>query len=164
MKRLGILVASDRSHRGERPDASGPAIRAWAPGAGFEVAAEEVVPDEREIIRARLREWADGLRLDLILTSGGTGLGPRDVTPEATLDAVDRRADGIPELLRAETRARTPLAALSRAEAGLRGKTLIVNLPGSPGAVGEWLAVLAPLLHHALAMVDGKGHEEAMKR
>lgn len=157
-KRLGILVVSDRASRGEYEDLSGPAITAWALGVGLEVAFSGVVPDERERIQERLREWTDKFHLDLILTSGGTGLGPRDVTPEATKAVIEREVSGIPELLRAATSSQSPLAALSRAIAGLRGCTLIVNLPGHPRAVQEWLTILGPLLNHAFAMILHQPH------
>ena len=162
MKRLGILVVSDRASRGVYPDASGPAIAEWAAGAGLTVEALNVVPDEPEHIEARLRTWADDFNLDLILTSGGTGFGPRDVTPEATLAVLERPTPGIPEHLRLATAARTPRAVLSRAVAGLRGRTLIVNLPGAPQAARDWLAILEPLLPHAFAMVEGHPHGDAV--
>lgn len=163
-KRVGILVVSDRASRGEYEDVSGPAVTAWALGVGLEVAFASVVPDERERIQEKLKEWADELHLDLILTSGGTGLGPRDVTPEATRAAIDREVPGIPERIRAAAPSQVPLAVLSRAVAGLRGRTLIVNLPGHPKAVQEGLSILEPLLSHAFAMVEGKGHEEKILR
>lgn len=158
-KRIGILVISDRASRGEYTDISGPAITGWASQAGFKVAAFHVVPDEQQLIKAKLTEWADGLHLDLILTSGGTGLSPRDTTPEATLSVIEREIQGIPELLRTATGTTNSKAALSRAVAGLRGKTLIVNLPGNPEGVREWLGVLSPLLPHAFEMIEGKSHE-----
>lgn len=159
MKRIGILVVSDRAAKGEYPDLSGPTLKDWALQAGFKAAAFDVIPDEQELVQAKLTEWSDLLRLDLILTSGGTGLSPRDVTPEATLSVIERQAQGIPEYLRTATGAGNPKAALSRAVAGLRGRTLIVNLPGSPEGMREWLGVLSPLLPHALEMIEGKGHE-----
>ena len=161
MRQVGILVISDRSSRGERSDKSGPLIQSWAEAANLKVAALEITPDEATFIQEKLRLWADELHLDLILTSGGTGLGPRDVTPEATLAVLERQAQGIPELLRATTGIKTPVAALSRAVAGTRGQALIVNLPGSPKAVEEWLDVLGTLLPHAFSMLDGKTHEQA---
>lgn len=158
MRRLGILVVSDRAAKGEYPDLSGPAIERWASQKGLEVAAIQIVPDEQEAIREKLVQWADELTCDLILTSGGTGFSPRDVTPEATLKVMERQAQGIPEYLRTATGPGNPRAALSRALAGLRGKTLIVNLPGNPEGVKEWLEALSRLLPHAFEMIDGKGH------
>jgi len=158
VKRLGILVVSDRAAQGEYRDLSGPAMEQWASQEGWEVAAIQIVPDEQEAIREKLIQWADELRCDLILTSGGTGFSPRDVTPEATLDVLERLAQGIPEYLRTQTGKANPKAALSRAVAGLRGRTLIVNLPGSPEGVKEWLQALSSLLPHAFEMMEGKGH------
>jgi molybdenum cofactor synthesis domain-containing protein len=132
---------------------------------GIEVARYEVVPDEAEIISTRLREWTDALGLDLILTSGGTGLSSRDVTPEATLAVVDKIIPGLTEAMRIDTMKRKPEAILSRAVAGSRGKCLIVNLPGSPKAVRECLEVILSALPHALDILGGKtsecGHVEA---
>lgn len=163
MKRLGILVVSDRAARGEYRDLSGPVIERWAIEAGLEVAALQIVPDEQEAIREKLMQWADELTCDLILTSGGTGLSPRDVTPEATLKVIDRQASGIPEFLRASTGAGNPHVPLSRAVAGLRGRTLIVNLPGSPEGIKEWLTALSSLLPHAFEMIEGKGHGDLQR-
>lgn len=159
MKRAGLLVVSDRASRGEQADLCGPAMAAWARQAGLEVTLLGILPDERRQIQETLRVWADEQRLDLILTSGGTGLGPRDVTPEATLGILERRADGIPERLRLAAGRENPRAALSRAVAGLRGRTLIVNLPGSPKGVRECLEELSALLGHVFEMIEGKGHE-----
>jgi molybdenum cofactor synthesis domain-containing protein len=146
MPRVGILTVSDRSHRGERKDLSGPAIREVVlerlEGAHVEV--EAVAPDELDIIRGSLVAWADEVGLDLILTTGGTGFGPRDVTPEATRSILIREAPGLVEAMRAASLQITPHAMLSRAVAGIRGRTLIVNLPGSPKAVRENLEVILP--------------------
>ncbi len=158
MKQIGLLVVSDRASRGEQPDLCGPAMVAWASSAGLKVAVADMVPDEQRQIQEMLKIWADELHLDLILTSGGTGFCPRDVTPEATLAVIERQAEGIPERLRMATGQRNSKTALSRAVAGLRGRTLIVNLPGNPDGVREWLEVLSQILPHAFEMMEGKGH------
>ena len=153
---VGILTISDKGARGEREDTSGAAIREML--SSLEVAVEryEVVADERASITQRLITWADEAGLDLIVTSGGTGLGPRDVTPEATRDAIDYEAPGLVEAMRLEGLKHTPMAMLSRAVAGVRGRTLIVNLPGSPRGVRENLTVLLPVLPHALETLRGQ--------
>lgn len=156
--RAAVLTASDRCSRGKATDTSGPHIAARLCGAGFEVVATTVVPDERETIAGRLNDWIAALALDVIVTTGGTGFSVRDVTPEATLDVIDRRASGIAEAIRAAGMAHTPRACLSRGEAGLAGTTLIVNLPGSLEAVREGMDVLVELLPHAVRMIAGEGH------
>ena len=158
--RLAILTISDAGSRGERADTSGDAIADWAAGKGFELADRALVPDETGRIAAVLAAWADGEVADLVLTTGGTGLTPRDVTPEATRAVLDREAPGIAEALRAAAYARFPRAALSRGAAGVRGRTLIVNLPGSTGGVKDGLAVLNELVEHAVELVRGErtGH------
>jgi len=156
--RIGILTVSDRCFEQKMPDDSGAFARSFFAGEE-KVIRHKVVPDERKEIVEALLEMSDHLHLDLIVTIGGTGLGPRDVTPEATASVIDRTVPGVPEYLRRETQIRNPHAVISRAIAGLRGKTFIVNLPGNPKAVLEQLALLAPLLPHVQEMLDGKTHE-----
>ncbi len=153
--RVGILTISDKGSRGGRDDTSGAAIKEMLAAIDASVELYEVVPDEAEEIASRLRRWCDEESLDLILTSGGTGLSPRDVTPEATLSVVDRLAPGIAEAVRQEGLRHTPMAMLSRAVAGLRGQTLIINLPGSEKAVREGLSCLIPVLRHGVETSKG---------
>jgi molybdopterin adenylyltransferase len=152
---VAVLTVSDQSARGERADRGGPAAREAIEAAGGTVVRAEIVPDERDLIAAKLREWSDA-GIDLILTTGGTGLAPRDVTPDATLDVVERLVPGIAEVMRAESLKKTPAAMLSRAVAGVRGRTLIVNLPGSPKGVVECLAAIMPALPHAVETMRGE--------
>ena len=154
--KAAVLTVSDRSFRGERPDEGGPLISAMLKDAGYEVLRTAVVPDEREEIARVLREWADAGDVRLILTTGGTGFSPRDVTPEATLSVCHRSTPGIPEAMRCASMAVTPRAMLSRAAAGIRGGTLIVNLPGSPKAAKENLESVLPPLDHGLQMLSGE--------
>jgi molybdenum cofactor synthesis domain-containing protein len=153
--RVGVLTVSDLASQGRRADDSGDAVAAWAAGRGFELVVRSVVPDETDRIAAKLTRWSDSGEVDLVLTTGGTGLGTRDVTPEATLAVLDRSAPGIAEALRAAAAPKFPRAWLSRGAAGTRGQTLIVNLPGSTGGVKDGLAVLDDLVDHAVALVRG---------
>ena len=159
--RIGILTASDRSARGEREDTSGQALARLVRKQGWSVERQALLPDDQAAIRDLLLSWADSGELDLILTTGGTGFSPRDVTPEATLSVLERQAAGIVEALRAAIGPRFPQAWLSRAVAGTRGKTLIVNLAGSEKAVMEGLKVLEDFIDHAVDQVSGAhvGHE-----
>jgi len=153
--RAGLLTVSDRGSRGERTDESGDAAREMLEQAGFVVEKREIVPDEAPRIRAVLRNWADRDGLALILTSGGTGLSPRDVTPQATQEVLDYEVPGLAEAMRAAGLAKTPHAMISRALAGVRGTTLIINLPGSPKAVRENLDTVLPALAHGLDKLSG---------
>ena len=153
--RVGILTISDAGSRGERVDTSGAAVRELVEGIGAEVACYAVVPDERDQIASTLRDWCDGGVVDLVLTTGGTGLAARDVTPEATLDVADRLAPGIAEAMRAAGMRVTPMSMLSRAVAVVRGSTLIVNLPGSEKGARESLAAIVDVLPHAVQLLRG---------
>ncbi|MCS7286550.1 MAG: molybdopterin adenylyltransferase [Anaerolineae bacterium] len=155
--RVGILTVSDRASKGEYQDLSGPEVRKLVEEKlGAEVVAEEIVPDEKGLIEEVLKRWADELDLELILTTGGTGFTPRDVTPEATKAVIDKEAPGLAEAMRAASLLKTPHAMLSRAVAGIRGRTLIVNLPGSPKAARENLEVILPALPHGLDLLRGR--------
>lgn len=151
---IGVLTISDGGARGERVDTSGETIRAMvADLPDAVVSAGALVPDERPLIEATLREWCDDKHLNLILTTGGTGLAPRDVTPEATRALIEREAPGIAEAMRAESLRHTPFGMLSRGVVGTRGHTLIINLPGSPKAVKECLQCILPVLPHAINLL-----------
>jgi molybdopterin adenylyltransferase len=152
---VGILTISDKGSRGEREDLSGPEIRRILSDLPARIEAYEVIPDEEDVIVQKLVEYADRKKVDLIVTTGGTGLSPRDVTPEATRKILHKEIPGIAEAMRAEGSKITPLAMLSRATAGIRGQSLIINLPGSRDAVRENLTVLLPVLKHALEKVQG---------
>ncbi len=156
---VSILTVSDRCSRGEREDKSGEAIREIISQLGARVMDYATVPDERELIAERLTEWADKRGVDVIITTGGTGLAPRDVTPEATLDVIDRTIPGFSEAMRAKSLEKTPHGMLSREVCGTRNKTLIINLPGSPKAVRECLPVILPALPHAVEVIKGEAVE-----
>ena len=156
--KVGILTVSDKGARGEREDRSGPAIREMIEAAGGEVVSTRIVPDEQEKVRAALIAWSDE-GLDLVLTTGGTGFSPRDWTPEATKGVIEREAPGLAEAMRRAGAEKTPTAILSRAVAGIRGGTLIVNLPGSEKAVRESLAAILTVLPHGVDILKGRTSE-----
>ena len=156
MFNLGILTISDKGWQGQRDDVSGRAIRDSLSQLDSRVVKYEVIPDEVDVIAGKLADWADEGNVDIILTTGGTGLGRHDVTPEATLSIVDKVVPGFAEAMRAGTFGVTPFAILSRAVAGVRGKCLIINLPGSPKGVRECLRVILPVIPHAVAIVKGE--------
>ena len=158
MYTVAILTISDRCSRGEREDISGKLIQELIAGLALEFARYEIIPDEPEVIKARLIEYCDTLKVDLVLTTGGTGFTPRDNTPEATLAVIDREVPGIPEVMRLECLKFSRRSMLSRAVAGIRKRTLIINLPGSAKAVQESLEVILDTLIHALDMIRGKDH------
>jgi molybdopterin adenylyltransferase len=166
--RFGVLTISDRSARGERVDASGPVIEQSLRTRGWSVVMSAVIPDDLDMIKENLIEWADSGGMDIILTTGGTGFAARDVTPEATLAVVERLAPGIPEAMRAESMKITPHAMLTRMAAGIRKNTLIINLPGSPKAAAENLHVIVPVLEHAVQLLQNsadaeQGHQRKSK-
>lgn len=159
--RAVAITVSDRSARGEQEDASGPALVELLREAGADVVAHEVVSDDRDPLADKLREFADRGDVNLIITTGGTGLGPRDNTPEATLHVIEREAPGLAEAMRTETLKNTPMAMISRGVCGIRSGTLIINLPGAPKAVRESFAVIKPVLRHAVALIAGQPHDAA---
>jgi molybdenum cofactor synthesis domain-containing protein len=162
--RFGILTVSDRSSRGERPDSSGPALVEQISRNGWQAVKIAIVPDDFQVLVDTLVAWADSGEMDVVLTTGGTGFSPRDVTPEATSRVIERLAPGLTEVMRSESLKVTPHAMLSRAVAGLRGQTLIVNLPGSPKGALENLAVILPVLPHAVELLQDDENAEAGHR
>ena len=161
--KAGILVLSDRASRGEREDLSGLKIKEIVEDWGWECRFYQVIPDEKEKISAVLKEWCDMEKLDVILTTGGTGVHPRDVTPEATKEVIEKEIPGIAEYMRYISYPITPLSALSRGIAGIRKETLILNLPGSPKAIEEILPELKKILFHAIEKIKGDTSECAGK-
>jgi len=159
MMKIVIITVSDSCSEGKREDTSGPLIKQMVKGLG-EVIKYEIIPDEKASISQAIKEAADELKADIVLTTGGTGLSFRDVTPEATREVVEKEIPGFAELMRQKSFEIAPTAILSRAIAGIRGKSLIINLPGSPKAVKECLDIILPLVPHALDMIKGKGHED----
>ena len=156
MYHAAVLTVSDRSFRGERPDAGGPLVAEMLKNAGYEVVTTAIVPDEQAQIEEKLREIADSGEVQLLVTTGGTGFAPRDVTPEATLSVCERLTPGIPEAMRYASMQVTNRAMLSRAQAGIRKGTLIINLPGSPKAAKENLEAVLPAIGHGLEMLSGR--------
>ncbi len=155
--RFGVLTVSDRSSRGERPDSSGPALIERILAQGWEVSRQGIVPDDAITLRGMLTEWSDSGAVDIIVTTGGTGFAPRDVTPEATKAVIEREAPGLAEAMRLASAAKSKHAMLSRAIAGIRGRILIINLPGSPKAAVENLETVLPVLEHAVQLL----HEDS---
>jgi len=153
--RAAILTLSDKGARGERTDESGPALAAWLAEQGVRTVHSHIIPDDRETIVATLTQWADSNLADLILTTGGTGVSPRDVTPEATMQVADRLIPGMGELMRIKSLEKTPMASLSRAVAAIRGTTLIINLPGSPKGARENLEAVWQVVGHAVEKIQG---------
>ena len=163
MKRAAIITASDSGYRGEREDLSGPAIKEILEREGYEVISMDILPDDQVMLAGKLQEIADSEKAELILTTGGTGFSERDVTPEATEEVIERKVPGIPEAIRPYSMTITKRAMLSRATAGIRGKTLIVNLPGSPKAVRESLEYIIDALAHGLEILSGEARDCARK-
>jgi molybdopterin adenylyltransferase len=159
--RFAVLTVSDRSWRGEREDQSGPALTALIQQQGWQVIRQSILPDDSRMLRETLADWSDREELDIILTTGGTGFAPRDVTPEATRAVIEREAPGLTEAMRRASAAKSPHAMLSRAVAGIRGKVLIINLPGSPKAAVENLQTVLPALEHAVSLLREDPNAEA---
>ena len=162
--RAGILIISDKGFRGEREDLSGKVIRELLGRLDSQVVKYDIIPDEMDIISHKLVDWADEGTIDVIITAGGTGLSQRDVTPEATLAIVEKTVPGIGEAMRIRTLDKTPMAMLSRATAGVRGKCLIINLPGNPKAVRECLEVVLPAITHAVEIITGVVTEHVVRK
>lgn len=162
MFHAGVITVSDRGAAGLRKDLSGPEVERRLNDIGIDVRHRVVIPDEIDCIRDKLLEFADTYNLDLVVTTGGTGVAPRDVTPDATLGVIDKELPGLAEAMRRESHKITPHALISRAVAGIRGRTLIVNLPGSPRGASENLAVIAPALVHAIEKIKGDDRECAV--
>jgi len=160
---VGVLTVSDKGWSGERQDVSGKAVQETLSRVDARIVNYDIVPDEKELIAKKLVQWADGEKVDVIVTTGGTGLSPRDVTPEATLSVVDRVAPGFAEAMRLASLKKTPMAMLSRAVVGTRGSCLIINLPGSPKAVRECLEPILPALPHAVETLKGQADECATR-
>ena len=158
MYKVAVLTVSDKCFKKEREDKSGKIVMELLKKHHFEVIKYEVIPDEPSMIKERLVEYCDNIEIDLVLTTGGTGFAPRDFTPEATKEVIEREVPGIPEAMRAECLKFSPRAMLSRSIAGIRGRTLIVNLPGSPKGAKESLEVILDVLAHGLDMIAGKEH------
>lgn len=163
MKRAAIITSSDSGYRGEREDLSGPAIREILEREGYQVVSMEILPDDRTMLGEKMKEITDNGLAELILTTGGTGFSQRDVMPEATEDIIERRVPGIPEAMRAYSMTITRRAMLSRAAAGIRKKTLIINLPGSPKAVKESLEYIIGALDHGIEILTGEASDCARK-
>ncbi|MFC1942067.1 molybdopterin adenylyltransferase [Chloroflexota bacterium] len=163
MFNVAILTISDKGSQGKRHDRSGEVIRDSLSALDCVVVKYEIIPDEKEVIAGKLAEWADEGGVDVILTTGGTGLSHRDVTPEATLSIIDKSVPGFAEAMRMKSLEKTPMAVLSRATAGLRGKCLIINLPGSPKAVQECLEVVLPAIPHGVEIIKGEVTEHAVQ-
>ena len=163
MYQAAVITVSDKGYRGEREDTSGPNLVRILQEKGFEVAYTAIVPDDRDMIKSELCKCADDLRIALVLTTGGTGFSPRDITPEATMEIVERPTPGIPEAMRAESMRITPKGCLSRSAAGIRGRTLIINLPGSPKAAKENILAVIDPVEHGLEMLYSEGSADCAK-
>jgi len=163
MVNAGILTISDKGSQGEREDLSGKEIQKMIEDLPARISAYEIIPDEKAIIKKKLIEFADEKGLDLIITTGGTGVSPRDVTPDATLEVIEKEIPGMAEAMRQESLKKTPHAMISRARVGIRGRSLIINLPGSPKGVRENLSVILPALPHALSKIKGDTSECAVQ-
>ncbi len=157
--RVAILTLSDKGSKGEREDLSGALLKKFSQALGWKVDHYEILPDEKGLITEKLVYLSDKLQVDLVLTTGGTGVHPRDVTPEATLEVLDREVPGLAEFIRYLSFTKTPLAALSRGKAGIRKETLIINLPGSPRAIEEIFPHLTEIIEHAIRKIKGDPHE-----